>query len=478
MGKQASPPPQTSPPPTLIQPFQGRRASFLIHIVFVGCGLNGLSAAWCLAKAGNSVTILESRAAAIGEIGAGIQISPNVSRLLIRWGLGDKLKQVAVKPVAFTFRRWSTGETITWTKFGESMDEEYGAPYYHIHRADFHRILYELAKRYPRITVRTSCRVVAMDPSIPTFTLESGEVVRADLVIGADGVKSLTREYVVGGPDKPTPTGDAAYRAIIPTDLLLKDPDLRPLVETPELVGWIGPGRHIVAYNIEYNILLLHPDDGSVDSWTLEGSADKMRADFVGWEPRCGDIQKLLALVPSTLKWRLTDRTPLSTWVHRDGKLALLGDSCHPVLVEDAAVLGNLFSHLSSRAQITPLLRAYESIRFARAVATQASSRPNQYIFHLPDGPEQEGRDRQMRAAMEVALSEAGDDVRRRVESAGADADPLNHDNANQWVDKAKSWVQFGYDADVESEKWWAEHGQRAIGVVARRRGRRRQCRH
>ncbi|KAI9463897.1 FAD/NAD(P)-binding domain-containing protein [Boletus coccyginus] len=475
MSKRASAPPQTSPSPTLIQLFQGRRASFLIHIVVVGCGLSGLSAACCLAKAGHSVTILES-ASAIGEIGAGIQISPNVTRLLIRWGLGDKLKQVAVKPVALTFRRWSTGETIAWTKFGESMDEEYGAPYYHIHRADFHRILYELAERYPRIAVRTSCRVVAMDPSIPTLTLESGEVVKADLVIGADGVKSLTREYVVGGPDKPTPTGDAAYRASIPTDLLLKDPDLRPLVETPEMVGWMGPGRHIVAYNIrakkEYNVLLLHPDDGSVDSWTVEGSADKMRADFVGWEPR---IQKLLALVPSTLKWRLTDRTPLSTWVHRDGKLALLGDSCHPMLsyraqgcavaVEDAAVLGNLFSHLSSRAQIAPLLRAYESIRFARATATQASSRLNQYIFHLPDGPEQEDRDRQMRAAMEVALSEVGDDVRRRVESTAIDGDPLNHDNANQWADKAKSWVQFGYNADVESEKWWAEHGQRAIGV-------------
>jgi len=111
-------------------------------------------------------------------------------------------------------------------------------------------MLYELAERYPRITVRTSCRVVAMDPSIPTLTLESGEVVKADLVIGADGVKSLTREYIVGGPDKPTPSGDAAYRATIPTELLLKDPDLRPLVETPEMVGWMGPGRHIVAYNI------------------------------------------------------------------------------------------------------------------------------------------------------------------------------------------------------------------------------------
>lgn len=147
------------------------------------------------------------------------------------------------------------------------MEEEYGAPYYHIHvasslssslpcvltslqRADFHRIVYDLAEPHPRVTIRTNSRVVAVDPSKPSLTLESGEVVHADLIVGADGVKSLTREFVVGGPDKPTPTGDAAFRAIIPTDIMIKDPDLRPLVETAEMVGWMGPGRHIMAYNI------------------------------------------------------------------------------------------------------------------------------------------------------------------------------------------------------------------------------------
>ncbi|KAF8421749.1 hypothetical protein L210DRAFT_3672418 [Boletus edulis BED1] len=176
-------------------------------------------------------------------------------------------------------------------------------------------------------------------------------------------------------------------------------PTFVPLVETPEMVGWMGPGRHIMTYNIrakrEFNLVLCHPDDGSVESWTAEGSADKMRADFVCWEPR---VKKLLALIPSTLNWKLMDRAPLSTWINKNGKLALLGDSCHPMLpyraqgsamaVEDAAVLGNLFSRLSSPAQIAPLLRAYESIRYDCATATQASSRLNQHIFHLPDGPE------------------------------------------------------------------------------------------
>jgi salicylate hydroxylase len=322
----------------------------------------------------------------------------------------------------------------------------------------------------PHAIIRTNCRVVALDPSIPTLTLESGEVIRADLVIGADGVKSLTREYVVGEPDKATPTGDAAYRAIIPTDLLLQDPDLRPLVENPEMVGWLGPRRHIMAYNIraskEYNLVLCHPDDGSLESWTAEGNADKMRAEFVGWEPR---IQKLLALIPSTLNWKLMDRAPLRTWVHKDGKLVLLGDACHPMLpyraqgsamaVEDAAVLGNLFSRLSSRAQIMPLLQAYQSIRHARATETQASSRLNQHIFHLPDGPEQEQRDEQMRAAMEDAL-------RKTCGGPPHLASDSSRGNANQWADKDKSRIQFGYDADEEAEKWWHEIGKSSIGPM------------
>lgn len=109
-------------------------------------------------------------------------------------------------------------------------------------------MLYELAE--PQCTIRTNCRVVSVDTSKPTLTLESGEVVHADLVIGADGVKSTLRQYVVGGPDRARSTGDAAYRAIVPTEKLLQDPDLRPLVEKPEMVGWIGPNRHIMAYNI------------------------------------------------------------------------------------------------------------------------------------------------------------------------------------------------------------------------------------
>jgi salicylate hydroxylase len=448
--------------------YGGRKASLPLNIVVVGCGLGGLAAAYCLGQAGHKVTVLEA-APEIGEVGAGIQVSPNVTRLLIRWGLGKRLEQCAVEPEAITFRRWQNGELISWTKWGESMRRDYGSPYYHIHRADFHQLLFELAKPY--MDLQLNSRVVSIDPSKPSLTLANGKVIYTDVIIGADGVKSYIREVVVGGPDKATPTGDAAYRAIVSSADMIKDPDLKPFVDLPEMTGWMGPKRHIMAYNIrgkkEYNIVVLHPDtNGQAESWDAEVGAEVMREEFADWEPR---VRKLLALVPSTMNWTLMDRAPLDTWVHRDGKVALLGDSCHPMLpyraqgsamaVEDAAVLGNLFSRISSRKQIGPLLHAYQAIRYDRASATQNASRFNQKIFHLEDGPEQEERDNQMREAMHAA--------QRAFRGEAAEQDSAGEGNPNTWADKSKSKIQFSYDADAEAEKWWEEKGEKDIVALA-----------
>lgn len=446
--------------------YKGRRASLPLDIIVIGCGLGGLAAAYCLAQAGHKVTILEA-AFAISDVGAGIQASPNVSRLLKRWGLGPHLEELGVKPHNLSIRRWENDEVVGFTPFGETFVKEYGSPYYHVHRADFHRMLYVAVEPY--CNIRVGCRVVSVDPSKPSVTLASGEIVSADILIGADGVKSITRQYVVGGPDAPMATGDSAYRALIPTEKLLQDDDLKSLVEKTESIIWMGPKGHIVGYNIrakkEYNLVMMHPDEaeGGVESWTEGGNVERMRECYQGWNIV---IQKLLALIPSTLDWKLMVRDPLPSWIHKDGKLALLGDSCHPMLpyraqgsamaIEDAAVLGNLFSHCSDRSQITPLLYAYQSLRYERATATQTSSNLNRYIFHHPDGPEQEERDNQMRAAMEDALRVA----------RGEKSTLVLEGNANQWADKTKSDIQYGYDADEETEKWWLANGDKLMSFV------------
>lgn len=226
--------------------YSGRKAPLRLHILIVGCGLGGLAAAHCLAHAGHKITVVEA-AHAIGEVGAGIQVTPNVSRLLRRWGLGDAIEEVGVRPEAIVFRRWQTGERVGYTKWAESM-EEHGAPYYHIHRADFHKLLFDLAA--PNMTLRLKSTVVGLDPDVPSLTLASGEVIRGDLIIGADGVKSYIQQVVLGRTNPAQPTGDAAYRAIIPTSVMLDDPDLKPFVDTPEMTAWMGPGRHLMAYNI------------------------------------------------------------------------------------------------------------------------------------------------------------------------------------------------------------------------------------
>jgi hypothetical protein len=234
--------------------YDGRRAALSLNIVVVGAGLGGLAATHSLAQAGHRVMLLES-APRLGDVGAGIQVSPNVSRLLIRWGLGSALGATAVQPEAIVFRRYDTGERVGYSHWGNDLIPEHGAPYYHIHRADYHTLLLRLARAAPGVHIRLGAAVrdAQPDPTVeggPSVTLASGEVIYADVIIAADGVKSTLQKIVTGRNDNPMPTGDAAYRATIPTDLMLRDPELRPFVETPEMTAWMAPGRHLMAYCI------------------------------------------------------------------------------------------------------------------------------------------------------------------------------------------------------------------------------------
>ncbi|KAI0312297.1 FAD/NAD-P-binding domain-containing protein [Amylostereum chailletii] len=471
--------PNTIPLDPVPHIYGGSKAALPLNIIVVGAGLGGLAAVHTLAQGGHRVTLLES-APALGDVGAGIQVSPNASRLLLRWGLGSALAATAVRPEAISLHRYNTGERVGYTRWGSLMENEHGAPYFHIHRADYHAMLLHLAQSAPGVTFRLGATVVDVqpDPSVqggPSVTLASGEVVRADLIIGADGVKSRVQAVVTGKASEPEPTGDAAYRAIIPTEIMLKDPELRGFVEEANMTAWMAPGRHLMAYCIrgkkEFNLVLLHPDDGSVESWTAEGSADKMRADFADFEPR---VQKLLSFVQSTLKWRLMDRQPLSTWVHPKGRVALLGDSCHPMLpyraqgaavaVEDAAVLGSLLAHITRIDQLPAFLKAYQDLRYERATSTQRSSRLNQHIFHLPDGPEQRTRDAGMRAAMTAEVFwPAPAPTPAEAAAAAATFDGLG--NPNQWADRSKNRAQFGYDAEEEVNKWWGANGKTILRI-------------
>lgn len=234
--------------------YGGERSPAPLHIIVIGAGLGGLSASYTLAQAGHRVTLLES-APALGDVGAGIQVSPNAARLLFRWGLTTALSASAVRPEAIAFHRYETGERVGYTRWGALMENEYGAPYLHVHRADYHAMLLRIATSSQNVAIRLGATVVDVqpDPAAPSgvgVSLADGEVLHADLIVGADGVKSRVQAVVTGKQSDPEPTGDAAYRAIVPTELMLNEPDLRPFVEEPNMTAWMAPGRHLMAYNI------------------------------------------------------------------------------------------------------------------------------------------------------------------------------------------------------------------------------------
>jgi salicylate hydroxylase len=414
----------------------GRSYGDGVRVAVVGAGIGGLTAGLCLAAAGFSEVAIYERSSGLHEVGAGVQISPNGSRILHGLGLGDALGLVAVRPRTGDMRRWEDWSLLSTSPLGDDVAAEYGFPYYHVHRADLQRVL---AARVPPEQIVLGRRLVGIEEPAgggagAVLRFADGSGAFADVVVGADGVHSVVREQLFG-PEEPRFSGNSAWRGLVPAERVA---DLGlPIASTVVM----GPHRHFVYYFVSagrfVNWVGVAPTGTwTLESWTAPGRLEEALDDFAGWNRV---VRRLITEVSDAAtgadvyRWALYDRDPMARW--GAGHVTLLGDAAHPMLpfmaqgacqaIEDAAVLAACLRLLPDPVQA---LRQYEDLRRERTARVQLAARHNETVFHLPDGAEQRERDRKL---------------------ATASGERSVHRNA---------WV-FGYDVDEVMSAVPAPHG-------------------
>jgi 2-polyprenyl-6-methoxyphenol hydroxylase-like FAD-dependent oxidoreductase len=379
-----------------------------LSVGIVGGGIGGLAAALSLRHAGFDVRVFE-QATALGEVGAGIQISPNASRLLHRLGLAAALDRCGVRPVAVHQRRWDDGRTLQRGPLGEAVEAAFGAPYYHFHRAD---LLGVLAGGLPTDRIHLGHRLAGFADHDDGVELRfaNGARVTVGVLVGADGIHSTVRGTLFG-PERPRFTGCVAYRGLVPA-ARLGHLGLEVLSN-----NWMGPGGHFVHYFVAGGrlvnfVAVKEQETWTRESWTDRGEVADALAAFAGWHPQ---VRAIIGAVDETFVWALFDRIPLARW--SVGRVTLLGDACHAMLpfmaqgaaqsIEDGATLAACLARYGA-ADVPGALRHYEALRRPRATRLQELSRANKTRFHLPDGSAQQARDAEMATAGDRSIAAIG----------------------------------------------------------------------
>lgn len=363
-----------------------------IKAVIAGGGIGGLTAALALAHHGHEVVVLE-RANAFTEVGAGLQIPPNAVKVLRALGIADRVARDAVRPLAIETRMGRSGRTVFRVPLGAPAERRWGAPYLHIHRADYIDALVDCVQDTPNITLHLGAELSDIQENTTDVgvTLNDGRTVSGDMLIGSDGLNSRVREWL-HGPDTPRFTGNVAWRAVVPMDVLGP--------HAPELTAcaWMGRGRHAVTYRVRGGAFVnfvgvVERDDPGREDWAARGAKAEALRDFEGWHPT---VTQLIEAVSdgALFRWALYDRDPLPFWSR--GRVSVLGDAAHPMLpfmaqgaamaTEDAWVLADALSRSSG---VEAALQTYHARRIARASRVQAASRANAKTFHRRTLPTQ-----------------------------------------------------------------------------------------
>ena len=376
-------------------------------ILIVGGGIGGLAAALACAEKGAQPLLIE-RAAQFSEVGAGIQMGPNVTRTLFSWGLEKALQELVFVPQGLQVKDAVSGGALGTLRLGHRSLLKYGAPYVTVHRADLHQVLLQKVQSSGATELRLNREINfireepnALTADVREVTSDTVETIASQSVVGADGLWSGVRNYVVGDTS-PRVTGLIAYRALLPMQALPEK------LRTQNVTVWVGPRMHAVVYPVKggdfLNLVIIvqgHPPDSLADWDHAANKQDLMQC--LGAVH--SELKGLIEAVPAWRLWPLCDRPPL-TGAHQMAKnrIALVGDAAHPMrpflaqgagmAIEDAAALAHCWTQ--AELPLEKRWQLYAQLRWARNARVQQRAIRNGHIFHM-QGPMRWGRDLAMR---------------------------------------------------------------------------------